>query len=82
MELPECFKANTIIPRPEQLISANELVKLTQLTYNFWAQRRYSGDGPPFIRLSAKCVRYRWGDVVEWLDKRKCTSTSTPYPGI
>jgi predicted DNA-binding transcriptional regulator AlpA len=27
--------------------------------------------GPPFIRVSNKCVRYRRSDVIEWLKSRR-----------
>lgn len=28
------------------------------------------GYGPPFIRISQRCVRYRRGDVKDWLHSR------------
>lgn len=37
---------------------------------------RSKGYGPPFIRLSATCVRYRRGAVREWLKQRSHTSTA------
>ena len=64
------------IPHPEEMVTTKELQQLTKLTPRFWESRRLSGDTPPFIRLSAKAVRYRWGDVQQWLEKRIRTSTS------
>lgn len=69
------MKYDATFPHPDQLLSGADLVKLTHLTTRFWESRRLSGDGPPFIRISAKAVRYRWGDVQQWLEKRVRTST-------
>jgi predicted DNA-binding transcriptional regulator AlpA len=63
-------------PHPNQFLSAKDLERFTGMTQRFWESRRMTGDTPPFIRLSAKAVRYRWGDVQEWLEKRLRTSTS------
>jgi predicted DNA-binding transcriptional regulator AlpA len=38
--------------------------------------RRSRGGGPPFERISPRCVRYRRGKVKSWLDKRSHLSTS------
>jgi hypothetical protein len=37
---------------------------------------RQRGDGPPYIRLSFRCIRYRRIDLREWAEKRRRTSTS------
>lgn len=58
-----------------QLLSTSELTKLTHLSKRFWECRRISGDTPPFIRISSKSVRYRWGDVQKWLEKRIKSNT-------
>lgn len=80
MREADCIKENKVIgeyfPHPEQLLSGAELKRYTHLTRRFWEGRRFSGDGPKFIRFSAKCVRYRWGDVCKWLEDRERTSTS------
>lgn len=64
------------VPHSDEMVTTKELAKFTRLTARFWESRRLSGDTPPFIRLSAKGVRYRWGDVQKWLEKRLRTSTS------
>lgn len=65
-------------PHPDQLVSEKDLERYTILTRRFWQERRRTGEGPVFIKLSYRCVRYRWGDVLKWLDQRKCTNTSSP----
>lgn len=32
---------------------------------------RQTGDGPPFIRVSARCIRYRRDDFLHWLEARR-----------
>lgn len=32
--------------------------------------------GPPFTRISARCIRYRCADVVAWLKQRTFASTA------
>jgi predicted DNA-binding transcriptional regulator AlpA len=63
-------------PHPDQLVSSQDLSELTQLSQRFWEARRISGDTPPYIRISKRAVRYRWGDVVEWLNKRMRNNTA------
>jgi len=66
----------TDFPHASQLLSSKDLEKFTGLTQRFWESRRLTGDTPPFVRLSPRAIRYRWGDVQEWLEKRLRTSTS------
>ncbi len=37
---------------------------------------RCLGGGPKFIKVSAKAVRYRLADLLDWADKRVVSSTS------
>lgn len=37
---------------------------------------RYRGRGPPFVRLSARCVKYRRIDLLRWAEAHMRTSTS------
>lgn len=64
------------MPHPDELVSTEELHKLTGFSKRFWESRRISGDTPPFLRISARAVRYRWGDVMQWLDTMKRNNTS------
>lgn len=47
---------------------AAELLGLRPAALAAWRQR---GDGPPYIRISSRCVRYDPGDLTEWLDERR-----------
>lgn len=57
----------------DEYVTTKVIVARTGLRPAFWAKRRDKGDGPPFIRISHSCVRYKWGEVIEWLEKHKET---------
>jgi predicted DNA-binding transcriptional regulator AlpA len=59
------------IPHRDELVSTEELHKLTGFSKRFWEARRISGETPPFLRISSRAVRYRWGDVEQWLNTMK-----------
>lgn len=48
---------------PEQL---TELVPGTNK--NYWAHLRYVGNGPKYLKPSAKKIIYIKSDVIEWLE--------------
>lgn len=39
---------------------------------------RIRGNGPKFLQLSARCVRYRRSDIEAWTVERERRSTSDP----
>ena len=41
---------------------------------------RQRGDGPRYIVISARCIRYRWIDLKDWADSRLRISTADPGP--
>lgn len=63
----------------ENLISEKEVAKRTSTSARTWQGYRMRGCGPKFIRLSGRCVRYRWSDVATWLDS--CARTPTIEQG-
>jgi len=38
--------------------------------------RRYVGDGPRFVKISSRCIRYRKADLDEWVETKLRASTS------
>ncbi|MEN8374402.1 MAG: helix-turn-helix domain-containing protein [Gemmatimonadota bacterium] len=46
-------------------------------TLAVWRSR---GDGPPHVRISSRCVRYRVADLEAWAAERVRTSTADPGP--
>lgn len=49
------------------------LLGLSRKTLERW---RLTGEGPKFVRLSSRCVRYREADLDEWASTRTYSSTS------
>ena len=52
--------------------TAAEMLGVTTRSLQAW---RYKGGGPPFVRISARCVRYRISDLKAWTAKRIARST-------
>jgi hypothetical protein len=53
---------------PTLLLSDADLAKLTSLTVSFFQVNRHRGTLPlPYLRIG-RAVRYRYGDVMTWLD--------------
>lgn len=65
---------------PRILLTESEAAERIGLTKRFLASRRYRGGGPPFVRISARCIRYRPEDLEEWAAERVRTSTSDEGP--
>lgn len=47
-----------------------------KLTPRALEERRRRGGGPPYVRLSATCVRYRLADLEQWIAERTYSSTA------
>ncbi len=54
---------------------ASRYVGLSPATLATW--RSTKSDGPPFLRYSARCVRYRRADLDAWMAARVAVSTAT-----
>lgn len=65
----------------ENEVSADRLLTRDQVESHFGLSRRFlevaavRGDGPPFFKIN-RSVRYRVGDVREWIESRRVRSTS------
>jgi predicted DNA-binding transcriptional regulator AlpA len=58
------------------LLTEAEAADLIGLTPRFLTERRRKGDGPPFVKISSRCLRYRPEDIHQWAAERLRTSTS------
>lgn len=59
-----------------QLLTEKEVAKLLGMTPRFLQARRVRGDGPPFVRISSRAVRYRLSDLERWIRERLRISTA------
>src|SRR5437867_94061 len=63
---------------PDQMLTTQQLAAWLEVSVQFVeiARTKGAGFGPPYKRLSDKVVRYRCGDVIEWLKSRTFACTS------
>jgi hypothetical protein len=64
------------VHEPERLLTPIQAADFLSLTPRWLELKRYHGDGPLFVRVSARCIRYRLSDIEDWVDCRIRTSTS------
>ena len=65
------FKANG-----DALLTERETAALLGVTDRCLQAWRYRGGGPHFVKISARCVRYRLIDLENFIESRIRTSTS------
>lgn len=62
-------------PVPDRLVDEREAARLLGLSVRSlqgWRVKR--SDGPPFVKCG-RAVRYRWRDLVDWMDRNTVRST-------
>lgn len=64
------------VHEPGHLLTPAQAAAFLNLTPRWLELSRYNGDGPPFVRVSSRCVRYRVDDLRAWIGSRIRTSTS------
>ena len=70
---------NVPLPAPQDpyaLMTEHTAAAFCDLTRRAMQNFRLKGSGPKFIKISARCVRYRRVDIIEWQEARLRTSTS------
>jgi predicted DNA-binding transcriptional regulator AlpA len=61
---------------PDQLLTEIEAAQILKFTPRALQAWRCRGGGPPFVRISARAIRYRRSDLSHWIAERLRTSTS------
>ena len=54
--------------QPLPLMNEAEAAEFLGLSRRFLQSRRYRRDGPPFVRISCRAVRYRPEDLSRWIE--------------
>ncbi len=54
----------------DDLLTTAEVAEWLDVSQNWLEVGRSRGWGPPFIKIHARCVRYRRGDAKNWLRQR------------
>ena len=62
--------------RLEALLTEKDVAAMLSLEPATLRNWRVKGEGPPFVRLSRRAIRYSRADVSEWLASRTRRSTS------
>ena len=60
----------------EVLLNEHQASKLFGLTPRWFQKKRLEGGGPPFIRISSRCIRYQKKSLLDWAESYLVTSTS------
>lgn len=60
----------------DRFINENEAAAFTGYTIRALQGWRVKGGGPQFIKISARSVRYRRRDLIEWAESHLKASTS------
>lgn len=60
----------------DALMTERQAAKFLGFSPRFLQMRRLQGSGPKYIKVSARAVRYRRRDLIEWIESRTRTSTS------
>jgi hypothetical protein len=65
----------SVVCHADDLIDSKQLAGWLGVSIQWVEIARHRGLGPPFVRQSARRIRYRRGDVISWLNERKFTCT-------
>jgi hypothetical protein len=68
----EAATAHVVSP----LVDTAGAAEILHLTPRALEERRRRGGGPPYVRISPTCVRYRIADLERWVQERTFASTA------
>lgn len=61
---------------PDALMPPQQAADFLGVSLRFLEKKRHQGDGPEYVRLSHKLVRYRRGSLIDYARARTFSSTS------
>jgi predicted DNA-binding transcriptional regulator AlpA len=71
------------VPAPQKpatpsfvLLTPKEAAKLLKVSLSYLAKARMRGDGPPYIQMSPRSIRYIEAALMQWMKSRQRLSTS------
>lgn len=77
---PVLEQLNTANRPSARFLRPSQVEALYGLSQKFLAHARGRGDGPPFVKPSAKLVLYSVEDLERWMAARRRASTSDSGP--
>ncbi len=63
---------------PDRLMNEHEAAEVLCYSVRALQNWRSRGGGPKFIKVSARSIRYRRRDLLDWIEARTVASTSQP----
>ena len=60
----------------DALLTEQDLAAMLNVNPRTLQKWRVNGDGPAFVRISRRCIRYRITDIKDWTQNRIKSSTS------
>lgn len=60
----------------DQLLTENDAAQLLSISPRTLRNWRVIGDGPVYVRVSGRCIRYRFEDLKGFIAQRTQSSTS------
>ena len=63
-------------PKLPKLLSEQEAAKLLDFSPRTLQKWRWTGGGPRYVQVSARCIRYRPDDLLTWIESRLRSSTA------
>jgi Helix-turn-helix domain len=71
------------VPAPQKpatpsfvLLTPKETARRLKISVSWLAKARMRGDGPPFIKVSERAIRYTDAALMQWMKSRQRLSTS------
>lgn len=61
---------------PQALIDEQRAANFLSISARTLRNWRTRGGGPKFVKVSARCIRYRMQDLLDWAEKKTRRSTS------
>ena len=58
------------------LLTPKEAAKLLKVSVSWLAKARMRGDGPPYIKVGGRAIRYTEAALIQWMKSRQRLSTS------
>lgn len=59
----------------DTLLTTNEAADYLRVSPRTMEDWRRTGAGPVYVSLARNCVRYRFGDLVQWITRRRVRHT-------
>ena len=60
----------------EQLLNETQAADILCYSVRALQNWRHRGGGPRFVKVSARSVRYRHSDLIQWIESRTVSNTS------